>query len=347
MSDPNTIRVIIPNGGSTRSYLGARFAELVFPRWGIDINNIWKSADGLGGASAGGVQSCSFGYGVDFPSIMNFYIEQCKRIWTSRLAPIGCDASTDSNKLSLAQKVAFILLNEPFYESPCLPDDGNSNFGHNILYQYLNAYFAGVKMSDLKTKVVIPVVEENNSTGVFYSNVNLPPPFKGTDALVSDVCKATTAAPIYLPTYSFNGNTNSDGGVFANNPVKMTINAVRTSKPKARRICIINLGAGLGAYGFHGTPTTDVESALSKLFNLFVKSTTLSQELNIQEVLMEQNYLLAETHVYNFQPLLDLTKDTEADASDSAFFDYLESVVQNHIAANQQKIDDFGVRWNL
>lgn len=345
MSDPRTIRIAIYQGGGTRGLLSWKFSELVFPGWGIDTEAIWKSFDVIAGTSSGGLQAAAYSYGVTFSIVGEFFKDVANRIFTSRSAPIGCDTDNDSNKLNLAQKVALILLNEPLYESPCL----TSNFGHNILYQYIDAIFEDIKLSDLKTNTVIPVYQENLKKPVLFSNVDAPPLYVGLNEKVADVCKATSAAPIYLPPYSFGGNIYSDAGTGLNNVARSALNLARWKKPDANRACIAIFGTGLGEYGFHGSPTTEVESALSRYNNLFSIGSTIGQEIITQDLLFEQNFTVngLQTHVYNFQPILDVLRDTELDSSDNDFDNYIESVAASTKAADQAAIDDFGGRLNL
>ena len=55
---------------------------------------------------------------------------------------------------------------------------------------------------------------------------------KNSDALLSDICISTSAAPLYLPAYKFTNNgvefNMIDGGVAANNPVKFLTFYVRS-----------------------------------------------------------------------------------------------------------------------
>ncbi|KAK3004121.1 hypothetical protein RJ639_020112 [Escallonia herrerae] len=78
------------------------------------------------------------------------------------------------------------------------------------------------RLSDTLTNVVIPTFDITNLQPIVENSPSL-------DALLSDICISTSAAPTYLPAHYFknegrDGNVQEfnliDGGIAANNPVK-------------------------------------------------------------------------------------------------------------------------------
>jgi patatin-like phospholipase/acyl hydrolase len=96
------------------------------------------------------------------------------------------------------------------------------------LYDLLNEYCGDQKLSDALTNVIIPSFDINFQQPDFFSSWKTR--FK--DVLVKDVCRATTAAPTFLPPVCFEpqtppGNNRPqfnmiDGGIAANNPVSFS-----------------------------------------------------------------------------------------------------------------------------
>lgn len=347
MSDPTrTGKMMIWQGGGTRGYLSALMSEYMNNRLGIPQDKMYEHVDVMGGTSTGALQAACYAFGLTPAIAQQIYLDISKRLFTSRDIPVGCDALLDSNKLNIAQKVALILLNEPFYQSPCPIGEGDSNYGDNILQTTLIDTFGDSTMQDLLTSVVIPSYEESNKKFSYFSN-NTTPFFIGQNHKIRDVLRASSAAPLYLPAWDINAAIYGDGGIFDNNPIPMAERCLKTLKPRLNRLLIIAYGTGLGSYGFEGTPSGDVETSITRLSSLFDISSTGSQESSTKMYQFDMNYTTDETHIYNFQPVLDPNIDTELDTSTPALFAYLQSVFDQHIIDNIAEIDDFVVRWNL
>ncbi|CAN6583277.1 unnamed protein product [Malus baccata var. baccata] len=106
----------------------------------------------------------------------------------------------------------------------------NGKYLHSLVRQKLGEK----KLHQTLTNVVIPTFDIKNLQPTIFSSfeVKHKPSF---DALVSDICIATSAAPTYLPAHYFetkdhNGNVREfnliDGGVAANNPTLVAIGEV-------------------------------------------------------------------------------------------------------------------------
>lgn len=211
--DRRTIRILSLDGGGVRGYLSLKFLQRFVQQWGIAGNELWKYFDVIAGTSIGGIQALGYAYGKSPDELEPFFLEKAKRIFTIRSVPIGCDADSDSNRPNMLQKIALIVLNDPFYLSACPPDAGNSNYGSNILQQVLVDNFGSDTMGTLKTKAVIPAYEKDTSKYVVFSNYS-GPSFIGQNEAIVNVARATSAAPVYLPKHSFNGHDYIDGGVY-------------------------------------------------------------------------------------------------------------------------------------
>jgi predicted acylesterase/phospholipase RssA len=343
MSDPNTIRVLSLDGGGVRGYLSLKFLQKIIQQWGINSSELWKHFDVIAGTSIGGIQALGYAHGLSPELLEPFFLEKSKRIFTTRNVPVGCDALLDSNRPNLAQKIALILTNDPFYKSPCAPDAGNSNYGDNILEQTLVDNFGTNTLNNLKTTVLIPSYEKDTSKYLFFSNHN-DPMFKGQNELIVNVARATSAAPVYLPKYSFNSHDYIDGGIYQNNPADVALSLAKAIKPLANRFCVLSLGTGIGEIGFD-TPTTEQlgtsDSAIADIFALFDIASTGGQESVDFNLKLKSKRTLEQLYYYRFQPMLDLNIDTELDNSDVSFLNYMADTANTVFNSDIDNITNF------
>ncbi|XP_078156595.1 patatin-like protein 2 [Carex rostrata] len=102
------------------------------------------------------------------------------------------------------------------------------------LHSKIRELLGETRLHDTVTEVVVPTFDINFlQPTIFSTNEAKVDPSK--DALLSDVCISTSAAPTYLPAHQFTtkdclGKTRSfnlvDGGVAANNPTLLAVNHV-------------------------------------------------------------------------------------------------------------------------
>jgi patatin-like phospholipase/acyl hydrolase len=343
MRDPNTIRVLSLDGGGVRGYLSLKFLQRFIQQWGINGAELWKYFDVIAGTSIGGIQALGYAHGLSPELLEPFFLEKAKRIFTTRNLAVGCDALLDSNRPNLVQKIALILLNDPFYKSPCSPDNGNSNFGDNILGQTLVDNFGTNKLSDLKTTVLIPSYEKDTSKYLFFSNHN-DPMFKGRNESIVNVGRATSAAPVYLPKHTFNNHDYIDGGIYQNNPADVALSLAKSIKPLANRFCVLSLGTGIGKMGFDRTITgelTSTDTAIADIFALFDIASTGGQESVDFNLKLKSKRTLEQLYYYRFQPILDSTLDTELDNSDVSFLNYMATTATNTFTNDIENITNF------
>ncbi|TVU37886.1 hypothetical protein EJB05_11229, partial [Eragrostis curvula] len=99
----------------------------------------------------------------------------------------------------------------------------------------IQSLLGATRVRDTLTNVVIPTFDVKNLQPTIFSTFD-PQTLPLKDALLSDVCIATSAAPTYLPAHFFQTRDDStgktrdfnliDGGVSANNPTTVTINQI-------------------------------------------------------------------------------------------------------------------------
>lgn len=337
--DQNTIRIFSFCGGGTKGYGTNRFVQKFLRQWGIEQLDFWKYADVMCGTSIGGILACSYAYGKTPDEMEGFFTNYGKRIFTIRSAgDVGSgshNASLDSNRPNTTQKIGLMALDDPFYKSAY----SDSNYGHNILQQILVNSFGTDTLANLKVPVVIPAFEEDMSRYVVFSNFNDPSYFIGNTESIVNVCRATSAAPIYLPHHTFNGHNYIDGGIYANDPILAAINVGLTVKPNATKIVIVDVGTGIGNMSFDGSDTqTGTSHAVVKLFNIMNISTTGSEEWSRYNLDYLSDRLAKDVYYYKFQPRFPVDFPNELDNSTPTWFNQLANLVDTHYSNESDKI---------
>lgn len=272
MADSNTLRILSLDGGGERGYLSLNFLKKFVQLWGIDQSTLASQFDVICGTSIGGIMGLSIAKGMTLDAMFPFFTTQGPYIFTlgdsAGITPIL--PPSPSIRPTSAQQLAYITSGIPFYQS-----SGSyiNDYGAGLLETTIQSTFGSVKLSDLNTNVLIPAYQTDTDTFVLFSNCNYSN-FIGQSALASDVALSTSAAPIYLPSWTFSGHTYSDGGIALNNPAQMGISLGKMLKPLATRCCVLSLGTGTN-------PTTG--SYLQSLLSLTESDFDLVQNPNIDD----------------------------------------------------------------
>jgi predicted acylesterase/phospholipase RssA len=337
--DKDTLRIFSFPGGGAKGYASNRFMQKFLHQWGILQADLWKYVDVMCGTSIGSILACGYAIGKTPDYMENFFLEKAKRVFTIRTATEKAasshNASEDSNRPNVAQKLAMIATNDPFYKSAY--DD--SDYGHNILHSTLVDNFGTKTLSDLKVPVVIPAYEEDRKKYVMFSNFNDPTYFVGNTETIVNVCRASSAAPIYLPTHDFNGHKYSDGGIYANDAILMAINIGMTLKTHATRIVIVDVGCGIGNMSFDGSGSeAGIDYAAVRLFGLMQVAMVGGEEYIRYYLDYLSNRLSKDVYYYKFQPRFPNTFSNELDNSTAEWFSELASLVDEHYVTESGKI---------
>lgn len=262
--DPNTLRILEMDGGGERGYLSLQFLKRIVAEWGINDYEIWKYFDTICGTSVGGIMGLGIAAGIPLCDIEKFFTEQGPSIFTLGVPGLNAIGIIEPGiRPNSVEKYALIAEKIPFYQSSGLFEE---KYGAGLLRKTIRDLFGTLTLKDLKTKVLIPAIRKDpilNSEGeitaydyqfITFSNIDHPE-FKGMNELVSDIALSTSAAPVYLPEYTFvnsQGETHTyiDGGIYNNNPALFGRNIAQIIKPTLRRTCILSIGTGLSSVGF-------------------------------------------------------------------------------------------------
>jgi len=239
----NKFSILSLDGGGTKGYIPLLVLEQIEEITGKKIHELF---DLIIGTSTGGIITC--GLTVSENGSDNLYsLKDLKEFYKEHAKTIFPDASIWSKIKSVRR--------------PLFNEEGIS--------QVLKEYFKESRISDCLTPIMVTTFDlKENKPLIFKSrlaNVGSQSYGYRKNAFLYDICRATSAAPYYLPSYSFNYTDSDgsiqkkleciDGGVYINNPslaalteIKMFKEDVLYNKPLLKDDDIHILSIGTGEY---------------------------------------------------------------------------------------------------
>lgn len=343
MSDPNTIRILEIDGGGQRGYFSLNWLDKFIQLWGIDPATIASKFDVICGTSVGGIMALSLAKGMTPAEMYPFFTDQGPYIFS--LSSLFASYRPNS-----AFKAALVATDTPFYQSSGITEN---SYGAGLLKTTIQSTFGSTTLQQLNTNVIITSFEQDTSTFRVFSNANISG-YIGQTALASDVALATSAAPVYLPSWPIGDHTYIDGGVYNNNPAQFGVSLGQILKPTCKRICLLSVGTGRGEYGFDpsGNPdpppdcadpkileayelslsmgaSPNAFSTISQIFGLFTLASVGGQESVAESYRQLSSYGGRQFYTYRANMDLDPTIDTELDATSDTSMNYFASASES------------------
>ena len=191
---------------------------------------------------------------------------------------------------------------------------------------------------------------------------------------------ATSAAPLYFPSWAIGTDLYIDGGVVQNNPAGLALSIAKAKKPTAKRYCVLSIGTGLGDVGF--PPESSVKSRVKQeihelrkdrkafadkwqlsskqlkeiedlsnnlralegaylIMYLLGVTTTGPQEVEAKELFIESNYTLEQMYYYRMQYYFEPSKNTEFDHSTPDILQYYQDATADYFSNDIDNITTF------
>jgi len=243
MSAPNTLRILSLDGGGARGYFTLQWMKhflILLGESPDDRTAIRRRFPYICGTSVGALIALAFA--TDKKSVnemISFFEENAPYIFSlTSLFP--------SWRPNETFKIALLISGIPFYQSS---GPTENLYGAGLLKTLVQGIFGSDTMQDVKSNVFIPGYQSDTQTYVTFSNVN-GNGLIGQDALISDIALAVSAAPAYLPAWSFGGHTYIDSGLYQNNASFLGYVYAKSLNPTFNRTCLLSVGTGLGKLGF-------------------------------------------------------------------------------------------------
>lgn len=225
------IRILSLDGGGLRGIIPLLILKEIERNEGRRIHELF---DVITGTSTGGIIACGLTYTKDGKT-PHLSIDQLIELYTTRGHEIF------PYKTNIFSK-AFSGINSIF----------NPKYSPAGLDRLLGQYFGESTLKDtLKQTIVTSYDIKNNEVVMFKSrHAGVADEY---NAKLKDVCRATSAAPTYLPSYEMKFKSKDrllvDGGVYINNPAMSAVADVLRNRPEVgiKDIECLSLGTGIYA----------------------------------------------------------------------------------------------------
>lgn len=372
MPDPNTNRILTIDGGGSRGYFSLQWLKNYLPLIGEDPDDrtvFTRRFNVLGGTSVGALIALAFATEKkSVNEMIDFFEEHAPYIFSlTSLFP--------SWRPNEAAKVALLISQIPFYQSS---GPTQNSYGAGLLKTLVQGIFGLDTLADVSANVIIPGYQSDTHTYVTFSNIETSG-FIGQDFLISDIALAVSAAPAYLPAWSFGGHTYIDSGLYQNNASFFAYVYAKTLNPAYNRTCLTSVGTGLGELGFDpsGNPgppslfhvsgisedqfkeTPVYKDLLSKgpscvssqaafdvcpaeqIYKYFEISCVGAQESIAKCFQVLGDSSLEPFYSYRANAVLDVAENTEIDNTEPEFFQYLSDLAQALINSDIDRIANY------
>lgn len=237
--DRRKLRILSIDGGGLRGVIPLQIIRHIES---ITKKEIHKSFDLIAGTSTGGLLTCALTF-QDSENVegdkRKYTLDEIEKIYVER----GKEIFPSKSLLSLNNN-SFKKWFAPLYNPSSL----------DII---LNEYFGEARITNCMKRIFITSYDIHRNIPVFFTTRNATQSPEKNSRLI-DICRATSAAPTYFPSYRFiYDNENAiciDGGVFMNNPsLGALIEVLGNLNYKyykiieeitLKDICILSLGTG-------------------------------------------------------------------------------------------------------
>lgn len=174
-------KILSIDGGGIK---GVYAASLLYELESKNNIKICDYFDIIAGTSTGGIIAAALAVGISAEKILKLYMKNGQKIFPSGKYPR--------------------LFHGKYKREP--------------LERALNAVFKKRKISECKTRLLIPAVNIANGKVTVFKTPHAADLRYDKDLFITDCLLATTAAPIYFEPYKMRGGIYIDGGIGANNP---------------------------------------------------------------------------------------------------------------------------------
>lgn len=338
--DPYTLWLLALDGGGMRGYFSLWILHLICQRAGIPPDMLFRVFDIMAGTSIGGISVSGLAIGKTPAFLINLLETKGHQIFDASAIPwIG------KKKANYFDKLAFV---SGVYESL---------YGNSILKSTITDVIGDKKMSDIEgCCVIIPSVKYNYKimagdcftrgleSSVFFSN-RFYDGLSGQDFFIKDVAMATSAAPMYFPSYDIGDDTYLDGGILQNNMANFAHSLASQIKPNATKIVILSIGTGLGNVGIARDKSKSdlVSKPTGASLLLDTLSLAISGPQETAHTILKNiaNGSGVPIYMYRANKVLDPSVDTDLDSADDATLAYLRKEAQSVVDNDSDEINLF------
>jgi len=306
------LRILSIDGGGLRGVVPLLILKEIEKQQGKKIHELF---DVIVGTSTGGIIACGLTCTKD--GVNPFLtIDQLIELYTSK-----GDTIFPYSK-NFFQKVV-VGINSIF----------NPKFSSKGLDGLLEEYFGDMMLSQTLKPIIVSSYDIKNNEVVMFKTRTAKWSKERFDARLKDVCRGTSAAPTYLPSYEMNFNGKErilvDGGVYINNPAIAAIADILRSRKGIKLEDIECLSLGTGSY----STSLGIKAETWGIANWAQPITTVMMQASSKSVVYECQELLEKY----LRVQLEIDDKKRSDMSDSrpATTQYIIDKVNTDIIGNK------------
>jgi patatin-like phospholipase/acyl hydrolase len=331
----NAFRILSIDGGGLRGIVPVRILQKLEEKTGKKVHEMF---DFIAGTSTGGlIASFLTMKDPNHPTKPRYGLDTLAKIYTVDAGIIFPLASNT---------IARWLRDLRSFFRPQFSDAGLNQ----LLNQYIGKDGQAARLADTLLPILVSTYDLKTNEPVFFKTREAQTD-PAVNALIFDVCRATSAAPTYLPAYSFIFNGKEavciDGGVYANNPTMAAIAEIEKhgtfgyykkkdgSPVKLEEVKVISLGTGsyTGDITEKQAEKWGALSWVTHVIDVMMKGVNQTTDYEARQMLEKQTYLRATITIG------DKKYANMSDAS-KATLKYLEEQVAIQVTSNNQLMDN-------
>jgi patatin-like phospholipase/acyl hydrolase len=184
------------------------------------------------------------------------------------------------------------------------------------LKRALESVFGDRKIKDLKTRVLIPTANWTKGSPQFFKTPHNARFVTDGDCYLVDVAMATSAAPIYLPNYSFEHQVYVDGGIVGNAPGIFGVHEAEHAISEAldKPHSLLSIGALSSKITANQSETLDKGIAQwnSRIFDFMMACQEQTANFMLKQKMGNQYYMIDELTSADQDKVVALDKADEA-----------------------------------
>jgi predicted acylesterase/phospholipase RssA len=239
-------KILSLNGGGVRSIFQAAYLNELQRQLGI--TNIWEHFDLIAGTSGGSIVATAIALGISPDRVVRLFEEKMPMVFPREIKE---ERESFFRKLASVVSMPARVTKNLYNDIAAYTFSGSIYDTSNVLKDVLGDPFGEKRLEDCKTAIAITATDLSDFSIRVFS-----PLTQHTDGRIKavDAVMASTAAPVYLPAYSFSEGRKSreyvDGGMWGNSPSVAAITLAHEKADRAfSKIRLINIGTGEGSYG--------------------------------------------------------------------------------------------------
>ncbi len=326
-------KILSIDGGGLRGVVPITVLKKVEELTGKKIH---ESFDLIAGTSTGGLITCAVSLkNPDKPNEALYSLDQVMDVYINR----GHEIFPQHNKLQdLIHKGRDLL--KPMFDA-----DG--------IDKVLKDLVKGYRMSDCLNNIMVCSYDLNNNMPLFFKSrdVKRNP---AQNALLYDICRATSAGPTYLPSYPMNyPNDNEDpkrncidGGVYVNNPSMAALaefskhfheylpESSEENDIDYKKVFVLSVGTGTYACKISESDTKSKGELYwaTRIVEIMMRGVNRTTDYEMQQMMVAGNYV---------RLTINIDSDAHSDMSDSSAetTHYLIDAAQEQIIDNAEKME--------